>query len=189
MDYAYSAEYGGITVGVLVDQDDDPWFFAHEVAQAYGARDSYAVTQYIKDQHKATLDVRTIPTFDWESQGGTPKRVIISLKGLFTFMMRGNTPRAVEFQDWVIEELLPAIYNGDDVSLEGTPMESLQEETSLAGLVARIEILVNEVGELRAELQELREDRDYWRTVAMGMTSTEYHIYGDPIMADLINTN
>ena len=85
------------------------------------------------------------------------------------------------------EELLPAIRRGEAISTDGTPMQDVQDMTGVAALVGRIEILEGTLGELLAELKSVYEDRDYWRTVAEGLSKTEVHIYGDPLMSDLIN--
>jgi hypothetical protein len=66
-------------------------------------------------------------------------------------------------------------------------MQDVQDMTGVAALVGRIEILEGTLGELLAELKSVYEDRDYWRTVAEGLSKTEVHIYGDPLMSDLIN--
>ena len=211
LQYSHTAEYGGITVGVLEDQHGHLWFFAQEIAQAYGARDAYNVTKYVRDKYKAKIDIRSInPLFDrvinenqtmFDRSAGNPNRSLISEYGLYEFMMRGNTARAEQFREWVVEELLPAIRRGEAISTDGTPMQDVQDMTGMAALVGRIEILerVNReqerinreqegvIGTLVAEFKSIREDRDYWRTVAEGLSKTEVHIYGDPVMSDLIN--
>ena len=208
MQYSHTAEYGGITIGVLEDQHGRLWFFAQEIAHAYGAKDSYQVTRYVRDKYKATIDIRTItpifgrvneinyPLFERvvnenqtmfdRSIKHKPYRSLINEYGLYEFMMRGNTAKAEQFREWVVEELLPAVRRGETISTEGTPMQGVQDMTGNAALVGRIEILEGVVGELTAELKSLREDRDYWRTVAQGLSKTEIHVYGDPIVADLI---
>jgi len=198
MQYTHTAEYGGITVGVLEDQYGNSWFFAHEIAQAYGARHSHDVAKYVRDKYKVKIDIRSItPAFDRgndeydtikdHSVNRNPHRLLISEYGLYEFMMRGNTQRAEQFREWVVEELLPAVRRGEAISTEGTPMADVQDMTGMAALVGRIEILEGVVGDLTAELKAVREDRDYWRTVAEGLSKTEYHIYGDPLVADIIN--
>lgn len=194
MKHARTATYGDVTVGVLVDQHGEPWFFAHEIAKAYGSRHTNDVTKYVKDRHKAKVDIRDIST-TFSDGGpnnmikghgiGNPIRSVISLKGLFAFMMRTNTQRAVQFQDWVTDELLPSIYKGEQVTLAGTPMQDVMDATGAAALVGRIEILESTVGELVAQLKSVSEDRDYWRAIAQGMARTEINVYGDSTLSDL----
>lgn len=205
MKHTRTATYGDVTVGVLVDQHGEPWFFAHEIAKAYGSRHTNDVTKYVKDRHKAKVDIRDIsttfidgnpnditkgnvdrPNTTIKGNGiGNPIRSVISLKGLFAFMMRASTQRAVQFQDWVTDELLPSIYKGEQVTLAGTPMQDVMDATGAAALVGRIEILESTVGELVAQLKSVSEDRDYWRTIAQGMARTEINVYGDSTLSDL----
>lgn len=192
MKHTSTATYGDVTLGVLVDQHGEPWFFAHEIAKAYGSRHTNDVTKYVKDRFKAKVDIRDISTTFSDGSRittgmsrGNPIRSVISLKGLFTFMMRANTKRAYKFQDWVTDELLPSIYKGEQVTLAGTPMQDVMDATGAAALVGRIEILESTVGELVAQLKSVSEDRDYWRTIAQGMARTEINVYGDSTLSDL----
>ena len=190
MKFTHTADRGGITVGVLEDQHGHLWFFAHEIAQAYGSHNTNDVTRYVRDKYKSKINLRTMDTpFERVHSGRRDNgiRSIISEYGLYEFIMRGNTAKAEQFREWVVEELLPAIRRGEAISTDGTPMQDVQDMTGVAALVGRIEILEGTLGELLAELKSVYEDRDYWRTVAEGLSKTEVHIYGDPLMSDLIN--
>ena len=95
----------GVTLRVLMGSDGEPWFVARDVAKALGYEDpSRAVVEHCKKSVKTTILVN--------NQYGkkTPlNQSIIPESDLYRLVMRSNLPDAVRFQDWVVEEVLPAI--------------------------------------------------------------------------------
>ena len=99
-------EFGKVRV---VMQDEDPWFVASDVAKALGyEKPNNAVNEHCKKMNKITLDpnlggrVATVSTPPIQA-------IIIPESDVYRLVMRSNLPRAVEFQDWICEEVIPSI--------------------------------------------------------------------------------
>lgn len=98
-----SNQYGYVR-GKMID--GEAWFVASDVAKALGYIDaSDAVRAHCKKVNKIT------------QQGECPVSVncppvtilIIPLSDVLRLVMRSNLPKAVDFQDWVVEDVLPSI--------------------------------------------------------------------------------
>ena len=90
-------------------QGEDPWFVASDVAKALGyEKPNNAVNEHCKKMNKITLDpnlggrVATVSTPPIQA-------IIIPESDVYRLVMRSNLPRAVEFQDWICEEVIPSI--------------------------------------------------------------------------------
>lgn len=94
---------GAILRGLM--RDGEPWFVARDVAKALGYADpSRAVAEHCKKSVKTTILVN--------NQYGkrTPlNQSIIPESDVYRLIMRSNLPDATRFQDWIVEEVLPAI--------------------------------------------------------------------------------
>lgn len=89
------------TVRAVV-KDGEPWFVAKDVCDALGYGNSReALSKHVRDKWKGVTIRDTL--------GGTQQLSIINEAGLFALVMKSKMPKAVEFQDWVCEEVLPSI--------------------------------------------------------------------------------
>ena len=80
--------------------DDQPWFHASQVAKALGySNPSKSLRDNVSTKYNQQLDLGR--------RGSTPN--FISEPGLYQLIMRSTLPAAQRFQDWVFEEVLPAI--------------------------------------------------------------------------------
>lgn len=80
--------------------DGEYWFNASQWAKALGyANPSEALKYHVSDKYSKTLDL------------GRPGRkpLFINEPGLYQLIMRSNLPGAEKFQEWVVEEVLPAL--------------------------------------------------------------------------------
>ena len=95
-------EFGSVRV---VEYEGEPWFVASDVAKALGYADpSRAVVEHCKKQKKSTILVNN------QYGNTTPlNQSIIPESDVYRLVMRSNLPSAVEFQDWICEEVIPAI--------------------------------------------------------------------------------
>ena len=90
-------EFGSIRV---IEKDNEPWFVAKDVAGALGYVDTInAVKQHCKGVVKYHL----------RSGGQIRQMSIIPEADLYRLILRSKLPSAEKFQDWVTEEVLPAI--------------------------------------------------------------------------------
>jgi prophage antirepressor-like protein len=81
--------------------DDQPWFIAADVAKILGYRDATNAVRTLRDRHRGTHPVST--------PGGVQNLVVVSESGIYRLAMRSDMPAAEDFQDWIAEEVLPAI--------------------------------------------------------------------------------
>ena len=96
-------EFGKVRV---VMQGADPWFVASDVAKALG----YANPQEATREHCRKVNKITQPSESLPSVKCPPTFInIIPESDVYRLVMRSNLPRAVEFQDWICEEVIPSI--------------------------------------------------------------------------------
>lgn len=103
-------EFGSVRV---VEHKGEPWFVASDVAKALGYDNpANAVNVHCKKANKITLS---------PDSGGRENTVflppiqinIIPESDVYRLVMRSNLPGAVEFQDWICEEVIPALRRRD----------------------------------------------------------------------------
>lgn len=144
-------EFGKVRV---VMQGEDPWFVASDVAKALG----YANPQEATREHCRKVNKITQPSESLPSVKCPPTFInIIPESDVYRLVMRSNLPRAVEFQDWICEEVIPSIRKTGGYMLtkaDDTP------ETIMARavLVAQetIERLKNRTAELEDDVQRMK---------------------------------
>ncbi len=127
MDRLELFNFEGTETRVVVDASGDPWFVAADVARGLGYRDAAAVTSGVREHHKGT---RT-----WETPGGPQQLLMVSESGLFRLLLRANGKRRGKtkeegerlseliqrFQDWVTDDVLPAIRKTGSYSVAYVP--------------------------------------------------------------------
>ena len=91
-------EFGSVRV---VEHEGEPWFVASDVAKALGyERPNDAVNAHCKKLNKFS--------YGKSPQGAMPYNIIPE-SDVYRLVMRSNLPSAVEFQDWICEEVIPEI--------------------------------------------------------------------------------
>lgn len=87
-----------------VVKDDEPWFITSDVTAFFGYSNSsggrVAVSR-LPDRMRGVTEVNT--------PGGLQTVNIINEAGVYRLAMRSNLPAAEAFQDWIAEEVVPAI--------------------------------------------------------------------------------
>lgn len=87
----------------VVEKNGEPWFVAKDVCDALQYSNSRdALSKHVRDKWKNNVVIRDGTT-------GNPEKTIINEAGLFALVMKSKMVKAVEFQDWVCEEVLPSI--------------------------------------------------------------------------------
>ena len=95
-------EFGQIRV--VEGEGKNPWFVAKDVAKILGYQDT---DQSIRKHCKHAELFKPV---DSTGLGIGPRGVIIIPESdLYRLIMRSNLPNAEQFQDWVVEEVLPSI--------------------------------------------------------------------------------
>ena len=85
----------------VVKIDGQPWFVASDVTTILGYARARDAVRTLRDQHKGAHLMRT--------PGGDQEVTVISRSGLFRLALRSDKAEAEAFQDWVTDEVLPAI--------------------------------------------------------------------------------
>ncbi len=85
----------------VITRGGAPWWVAADVAHALGYRDAGRITRYARDHQKGSQKLCTL--------GGSQELQVINEAGLYMAIMKSHSPHAEKFQDWVTEEVLPAI--------------------------------------------------------------------------------
>lgn len=85
-----------------VTADGRPWFVAADVCAVlgYGGGARNAISR-LPDRMKGVASINT--------PGGPQQMTIVSEPGVYRLAMRSNLPAAEAFQDWIAEEVIPAL--------------------------------------------------------------------------------
>lgn len=117
------AEFGAVRV---VMKDNEPWFVARDVAQALG----YSVPQKAIVDHCKRAEL--FKCSEMELLIESPRGInIIPESDVYRLIMRSKLPTAEKFQDWVVEEVLPAIRKTGQYALPADPIEQCRELAKL----------------------------------------------------------
>lgn len=148
--------------------DGDPWFILADAAKILGYRDAEHAARLLRDHQLSTL-----PEGTWRDLGGRGSRPkIVTEGGLYRLVMRSNVALAEPFQDWVTDDVLPAIRRtgryevpalGNDLLAE---LEASNNRTAQAIEIAKAERARAETAE--AERDQLKPDAHAWQILGSG---------------------
>jgi anti-repressor protein len=110
----------------VVDRDGRPWFIGKDVASSLGYANP---AEAIRTHCKGVSEIRT------PSAGGIQTVKIIPEADVYRLIMRSKLPDAERFQDWVMEEVLPAIHK-DGGYIHANPDDTPESILARAVLVA-----------------------------------------------------
>lgn len=94
-------DFKGQSIRVFQDENGEPWWVATDVAKVLGYRDATAMVRNLRDRQKGTHILCT--------PGGQQPVKIISEGGLYAAILKSRRKEATAFQDWITEEVIPAI--------------------------------------------------------------------------------
>lgn len=103
-------QFADLDVRTAVDDNDNVWFCAKDVCEALDITwsGSSVTLQNMPENWKGVLKLKT-PSAENGRGGGEQESVFINESGLFHLIFRSNKPKAVEFSNWVCEEVLPTL--------------------------------------------------------------------------------
>lgn len=93
-------EFNGSRLRVIV-KNGEPWWVLADVAKTLGYRDAANAGRLLRENQRGTHKTSTL--------GGSQEVTIVTEGGLYRLIMKSRSPIADEFQDWVTDEVLPAI--------------------------------------------------------------------------------
>jgi prophage antirepressor-like protein len=94
-------QFSDLDVRTAVDQDDQVWFCAKDVCQVLGIDWTSHTLDNMPDDWFMVVNFTTIK--------GDRDTYFINEPGLYRLIFRSNKPRAIEFSNWVCQEVLPTI--------------------------------------------------------------------------------
>lgn len=107
--------------------DGEPWFVGTDVASVLGYANGRDALATLPSRMRNTVAIS-------DGKRGNPNRVIITEPGVYRLVMRSNLPAAERFQDWLAEQVLPAIRKtGRFDAAPVTPAPAPLEITAAAG--------------------------------------------------------
>lgn len=125
-----NSEFGKVRV---VQKDGQPWFVANDIAQALGYENiSRDIQRHCK--HVELLKSTESVGLEIASRG----LLIIPESDVYRLIMRSNLPKAIEFQDWVVEIVLPQIRQTGSYSMKQDKQFSLEEAKSAANFAKEL---------------------------------------------------
>ena len=124
--------------------DGIPWFVARDVAAVLGyANGNRDVARHTSEGQRREYRIGTA--------GGVQTAVLLNEPGVYRLIMRSNMPKAVEFQDWLAGEVLPALRQHGSYSVERRDVPTSLPEALRA---YADEVEARQEAELRAEAGE-----------------------------------
>lgn len=111
MDHLYNFIFNDKKVSVIVDKDNNIWFNGNNVADILEYQDSgKAIQTHVPLKNKNQLKNLVIDENLYsENKLLHPMTMYISESGLYRLIFKSKQANALDFQDWVIEKVLPEI--------------------------------------------------------------------------------
>ena len=95
-------DFTGHEVRILI-QNGEPWFVAKDVAEVLGySNHRDAIAKHCKTAMRDGVAIR-------DALGREQSMVIIPERDVYRLIFRSRLPAAEQFEDWVVEEVLPAL--------------------------------------------------------------------------------
>jgi prophage antirepressor-like protein len=135
----------------VVEIDGQPWFVASDVCAALDMQNPTARVSHLDENERNTLRLT-------EGIGrGNPNRVCVSESGLYKLIMRSDKPNATPFQNWVTQDVLPAIRK-DGGYIDGEEKVATGELSEDELVFKAMEVMQREIGRGTSE-QDLTPQR------------------------------
>lgn len=90
-------------VRTILDENNEPWFVAKDVALALGYQwKGIGTIGHVPEEWRRVYSVQTL-------RRGEQEMLILSEQGLYFFVVRSDKPAAMPFQKWLAGEVLPQL--------------------------------------------------------------------------------
>ena len=120
---------------VLVDEKGEPWFLGKDILNALDIFDSYTAYKRLADEEK------TYTARNCVGLGKGRDVVLVSEPGLYKLVMRSDKKEAIEFQNWIAQEVLPSIRKTGSYTAPGAKPPSAPDLINMdrKGLLAQLQ--------------------------------------------------
>jgi len=106
-------DFNGAEVRTLLI-DGEPWFVAADVTDLLGYTNGRMAIAAIPDRMKRSVTIS-------DGTPGNPNRAALNEAGVNRLIMRSTLPQAERIQDWIAEDVLPAIRRTGSYAVPETP--------------------------------------------------------------------
>ncbi|SEP57763.1 Prophage antirepressor [Virgibacillus subterraneus] len=83
----------------IIEQNNEPWFIARDVAAILHFTDAEAMTRYLDDDEKQNLQL----------VGFKRGAIVINESGLYSVILKSRKEEAKQFKRWITQEVIPSI--------------------------------------------------------------------------------
>jgi prophage antirepressor-like protein len=130
---------------------DQPWFAAADAAKILGYRDAANAVRILRERHRGTHPMST--------PGGIQDLTVVSEPGIYRLAMRSDLPAAEDFQDWITDEVLPAIrktgrYEHPDAAADRPDFDAIEAQSRILAIQTDSKLV--SLSEARREAKRLR---------------------------------
>lgn len=146
----------------VVKIDGQPWFIASDVAAILGYARARDAVRTLRDQHKGAHLMRT--------PGGEQEVTVISRSGLFRLALRSDKAEADAFQDWVTDEVLPAVMDTGSYSLpaQRTELPDISTPEGVMVMADMFAATARQLVEAKQTIATIAPAAESWETLASG---------------------
>lgn len=109
-------QYEGRKLKVVADEAGEPWFPLRDVYRVLGLDP--------RSTPKFRLQEKGVEIFSNPTAGGPQQTVYINEPNLYRVIFRSSKPEAVKFQDWVFDQVLPAVRKSPQTPVPTSGMPS-----------------------------------------------------------------
>ncbi|WP_075810197.1 BRO-N domain-containing protein [Clostridium perfringens] len=133
--------------------DDKPYFVGKDVAEILGyANPSKAVLMHCKNGIKEVIDVTSQNGNAHNKARNTQEMTLIPEGDLYRLIIKSKLPKAQEFEEWVMDEVLPQIrQTGGYIAIK--------EDDSEADIMARALLIAQRTLDKKDEIIKLKENQ------------------------------
>jgi len=104
MDKLFEFLYKSETLNIILDGENNIWFCANDIARLLKYKaPKKAIQKYVLDKHKKNYEDLT------DIKKMHPGTMFINESGMFRLIMKSKQKNALEFQEWITDEVLPSL--------------------------------------------------------------------------------
>jgi prophage antirepressor-like protein len=131
-------------INVIIDNDNNAWFNANQIASALGYDAPKKAISYNidEDEKKQLEDINTDIKTDKH-----PHSIYLSESGLYSLMLSSRLPKAQKFKKWITKDVIPSIRK------YGYYKQQKNYENELSELMEKINYLIKENENMKNELK------------------------------------
>lgn len=158
---------GKFTIAGFTDKNGKQWFSAKIACGNLGLRNISQAVSSLPYKDKAIITI---------SDNGIPVRhLMVTRSGLFRLIFKSQTDFAEEYQDWVFDEVLPAIHEqGGYISSGATSEQVIRLQQQINSLVSLNDGLHEQLADADVELTNLKRLTNTQQKAIHRYTDAEY---------------